>query len=473
MATTPEAPACGLPRAWGPWSTSRARGASWALVTLGPLVALGLLGPLGLLGCRAGDGRASGTSGAASARARAASQGSARPSASQGPAASASPGASGAATATSADPRGNTPGLGESALPLPASDLCAAADGPFALRSTGAPSLSVRKTATGSELVVVSNDAGRPRLERFAIGPRGAARSSAPAGEEPTKTSLLPCATALDMVFCTDASGLVRRGRLADDGKVLDEAEVVRTRPGAPLAAAPLGGQHVMLAYLVDAQRKEGAVTEAWATVDGGAPVRLSEDGAGATFATLAPWGSAVAVLYVDSRSALTPIHARVARYEGGGLSLGPDAVVHVGGPYERYVTGAISVRAGGGAMGLVPLSTDEAFGLTTFPIDDPPKVDVGSKHTAYPNGLDPAPVAATVGQPGAVVAVVRPRSREAASPRVLELGRVDERGAFRGACVLAEAARVTHVALAPDDQATLWVAWSDDKGAHLQRLGR
>jgi hypothetical protein len=426
-----------------------------------------LAGPLALvaawaaLGCRSERGGApAGASGRPSAR----------------PAQAKASGTPSASLGATTEPRGSVAPGSASALTdvtPPASDLCVVADGPFTLRHTGAPALSMRKTAAGAELVVVSNEGGRPRLERFAIGPRGTARSSSTDPSEPVKTSLSPCATALDMVFCGDPSGLVRRARVTDDGKVADEAEVVRARPGAPLSAAALAGHHVMLGYLVDAQRREGAVTEAWATVDGGAPVRLSEDGAGATFATLASWGQAVVALYVDSRSALTPIHARVARYEGGALTLGADAVVHVGGPWERYVTGAISVRAGGGATGLVPLSTDDGFGLTTFPLDDPPKVDVASKHTPYPNGLDPAPVAATVGQPGAVVALVRPRSREAGAPRVLELGRLDERGVFQGGCVLAQASRFTHVALAPDDQATLWVAWSDDQGAHLERLGR
>ena len=117
-------------------------------------------------------------------------------------------------------------------------------------------------------------------------------------------------------------------------------------------------------------------MSEAWPAVDDEAPVRLSEDGSGATFIVLAARGSAVVAASVDARTALTALHVRPVTFEGH-AKLGEDVVVFVGGPGERRMTPSLVLPASGPAWALLPIAKDVAvFGMAEVRVDDPAKVD-------------------------------------------------------------------------------------------------
>jgi hypothetical protein len=310
---------------------------------------------------------------------------------------------------------------------------------------------------------VVLNDDGKPRTTFVSTAAPPASAEGAGAGYA------APCAAAGEHVFCPDHTGAVHRA--ARDGS--GDRIVASSRTGSRVAAAVVGGTHATLAYLASRQTSEGWVSEAWIGVDDDAPVRLSEDGSGATAVTLVHRGTSVLAMTVDSRAALTAMHARPIAFEGGHLKLGEDAVVFVGGPGDRRTAGTAVAPASGSAWGLLPIAKDAGtFGLAIVRIDDPPRVDEPVAWSMYPNGLDPAPVAAAASGATPWVARVLPRDATPGSSRALELGIIEPSGDF----VLASAVPTTSgrpgdLALAADAQGALWLAWVDAGGSWVERL--
>src|SRR5262249_20799214 len=145
----------------------------------------------------------------------------------------------------------------------------------------------------------------------------------------------------------------------------------------------------------------------------------------------LAARGASVLALTIDARTALTAMHVREIRYDGH-ARLGEDVVVFVGGPGERRTAPALLVPTSGPVWGLLPIAKDVGtFGLALVRFEDPPRVDEPTFWSIYPNGLDPAPVAATPGNGAEWVARVRPAAAEPGAPHVLEMGEVRGEGEF------------------------------------------
>jgi hypothetical protein len=276
----------------------------------------------------------------------------------------------------------------------------------------------------------------------------------------------VPCAIAGERIFCPDRTGAVHRVSVAGEDRV-----VASSRSGTRVAAGMLGGTHTGVAYLASRKTSEGWVSEAWLAVDDDVPLRLSEDGSGATSLAVAQRESSLLALTVDARAALTAMHARSVAYDRG-LRLGEDVVVFVGGPGDRRTAAALALPMTGSAWALLPIARDVgSFGLATVRLDEPPRVDEPVVWSMYPNGLDPAPVAAAARGGRTWVARVRPRAADPSSSLVLELGDLDADGGFVVRDVVATAGTPRDVALTHDAHGALWVAWVDTSGSWVERL--
>ncbi len=253
---------------------------------------------------------------------------------------------------------------------------------------------------------------------------------------------------------------------------------VASSRVGSRVAAGLMGGSHAAYAYLANRQTSEGWVTEAWMGVDDLAPTRVSDDGAGATAVTLAPRGTGLLVLSVDARSALTAMHARAVSYEGA-LKLGEDTVVFVGGPGERHTGLAVALGSSGGGLGLLPIAKDLGdFGLALVRLDPVLRVDEPMTWSMYPNGLDPAPVAAAAGTSASGAAVtwvarVRPATAAPGAAKVLEIGSIAHGTTelVPGEIVAGTTGLIKDAALAADGHGAIWLSWLDGAGSWLERL--
>jgi hypothetical protein len=344
--------------------------------------------------------------------------------------------------------------------------FCRAIRGPIELPVRGPAVL----TARGDHIHAVHDDDGRPRVSSFVVGP--ASLPLGPVAREPAEGAAtgvfkVPCAIAGDVVFCPDRSGAIHRTTLAGEG----DRVVASSRTGTRVAAAAIGATHTVLAYLASRRTSEGWVSEAWAEVDDGSPQRLSEDGSGATAVDLAPHGSSLMALTVDARAALTAMHARSVGYEGG-LRLGEDAVVFVGGPGDRRTAAVLALPPSGPGWALLPIAKDVSeFGLALVRLDDPPRVDEPTVWSMYPNGLDPAPIAAAPGNGRTWVARVRPREAVPGAARDLEVGELAPEGGFIPRHTVPTGDSPSDVGLALDSRGALWISWLDASGSWVERL--
>ncbi len=372
----------------------------------------------------------------------------------------------------SAEPAPTPTPTREAELPPPPSDAgagaCKVIDGPTKLARPG-PFTAVSRMGF---VDFYAQDHGAPAL---AGSVKVDARGSAPTGNappvSPAERSAVPaCASAgTTHVFCTNAAGEVRRYRLGSD-RVESDNFVARARPGSPVAAALVSG-HTLVAYLRDRTTSEGNVTEAYVESDDGTETRLSEDGAGATSIALASRGTDAVAAYVDARRAMSPVHARVLTASPK-LALGKDAVLFVAGTAETYTRVTLGVR-GHTAYALLPVAHDLAFGQATVKIDGDPKVDSPVTWSEYPNGLDPAPIAATISADSSsvMVARVRPSAAKFGSPRVLELGSIDASSAFVPFGVVPTEGTPIDVAIAGDGASGVVIAYTGYGGGWSERL--
>ncbi len=408
------------------------------------------------------------------------------------PVASAPPPAASASADTSASVAGPPASAAPPVRTGPPGDACRVTRGPIQLSFTG-PATFIAPGADG-ELRIVFNGDGVPRPVVLPLGtkpdappkpakpsdpkrplapgetPKPPARPERLALTEPPERALAPaCAAAGTSLFCLDKAGGVHRSSLTGEGSVV----VAQARPGSPLAAATIAGSRLVYAFLADRKTSEGPTTLAFAALDDGPPVVVSEDGAGATHVTLASRGEEALAMYIDARRALTPVHARVLK-GGPKLGLGPDAVIFVGGGGDARPSGALAQGAHGHELVLLPIDKDErGFGMAAIRIEEQPRDDSATTWSLYPAALERPAIAATQG--GWPIRVLRtlPATADGGANKVLELGELDAAGAWKPLCPVAQGVAFTDLAIAHDASGALWIAYTDADGTWVEKRGR
>ena len=356
----------------------------------------------------------------------------------------------------------------------PAGDACRVTRGPIQLSFTG-PVTLLQGEAEGDPRILFNRD-GVPRsvtLPAPAKKPDPPAKTARPApserlslGEPAERASSPGCAAAGSSLFCLDRSGALHRSGPDGEGA----AVVAQARAGSPVAATSFAGGHLVYAFLADRKTTEGATTLAFAAVDDGPPLTLSEDGSGATFVTLASRGEDALAMYIDARRVLTPVHARVLRFDGK-LSLGPDAVLFVGRCTDGRTAGAIARGASGHELVLLPIDRDErSFGLAAIRVEEQPRDDAAATWSTYPATPDRPAIAATQGAWPIRVLRVRPVDAQPRAKVVLELGEVDAAGVFKALCPVAEGTAFSDLAMLVDRTGALWIAYTDGDGTWIER---
>ena len=322
---------------------------------------------------------------------------------------------------------------------------------------------------SATELKLVANDGGKPRIYAVPLGPPPPASAALPVPPKPSSFVGMrwpPCEMAGRWAYCQAAGGIVYRTTLG----VNDTKQVAKSQPSTRITAAALGPDHAVLATLDARRTTEGVMMQAFVTLDDGETVRLSEDGAGATVVRLVPRGDRAVALYIDARMAMVPVHARPLSLRGNDLVLADDAVVFVGGPPERGIE-LTAAGAGSSIFALLPMARETTdFGMAAIPIAEQPKDDVQPSWSLYPNGLDPAPVAASVGGASSWVARVRPSERVVGSPRIVELGRLDASGGFTSLGAISTGKHVTDMAITGDSYGSVWILYGDTNATWLER---
>lgn len=329
---------------------------------------------------------------------------------------------------------------------------CRVVQGPIELPVVGPVAL----VPEGEELLVVSNDFGQPSAFRFpagAIPPPNVKVATPPRPPLHASGSWPACSVTAHYYFCPGRGGamVMRKRTTGDPGR-----EVAKGKPGTRSVGVEYG-DHWAVASIVEKVTTEGRVLTAQIVIDGKDPETLSDEGAGATFVDLAPHEGGALAFTLDARTAMVPLHVRTL----GDRGLGKDYVVGVGGPPERGVAGVLGTTAKR-AFALVPMPEDATlFGLAVVPLAAPLKEDLPIVWSRYPNGLDPAPVAASRGAERVYVARVRPVTADKDATRGLELGVLDEAGAFGSLGFVHTGAVYADPSVALDGKGGLWVAYT------------
>jgi hypothetical protein len=327
--------------------------------------------------------------------------------------------------------------------------------GPAALRFVGAGQASMAE--------LIFNEASRPRFS----GTPFTQRRSLLDVPMPPKTTLPGCVALSKFVYCPDASGAIHR----TDGGGENDTVIAHGRAGTPLSVTTMASDRVLLAYIRDETTSEGLVRVAEMKLDDGPPVRLSDEGSGATYVEVVSRGEGALAFTLDGRTAMTPAHVRVVRMVDGKAALSRDAVVFVGGPAERYTRGRLALSADGAAFVVAAVAHPlDGFGMAVVRLSDPPTEDEPVTWSMYPNGIDPAPIAVTRGVSPIRLARVRPSAPEPGAPLLLEVGELSPAGEFFPKCILSDAAYIKDVELDVDREGTMWIFWRDPRGSHLER---
>ncbi|WP_437894625.1 hypothetical protein [Sorangium sp. So ce124] len=382
----------------------------------------------------------------------------------------------GAAAAASAASVASASAAPDAGVDANAAEGCKLRRGPLALTLRGPALLWSPDEAERADFRVIFNRDGVAQHVAPSFGgltapgspPAEAAPDAGDGSGDPERASWPACAVASRFVYCMDHGGTIRRTPLGGG----EGPPIGAGRRGTGISAVALPGGHTLLAFLSDRKTSEGAVTQAFAVLDDRAAVPLSEEGSGATFVALSPWKGGALAMYIDARSALTPVHARTLGLTAEGkLELGPDAVVFVGDAGESRMGGALAIGAAGPAYVLLPAAKDiSAFGMAAIRIDEAPRDDMPAVWSLYPNGLSPAPIAATQGVSPIHVARVRPVSREPGARHALELGQLDAEGRFHARCVAVEGKSFKHVAIEADRGGSLWIAYTTPAGTFIEQ---
>lgn len=242
---------------------------------------------------------------------------------------------------------------------------------------------------------------------------------------------------------------LVRRAVDAHAGglEVLADDAVDGSRVAA---VVPEGQKRAIAAYVArpaakDAERTARLWTEGRGVRD------LSPEGSGASSVALAAAQRRVVAVVLDGRNAMTPVHARTVEIaEDGEPRIGADVVVTVGPPPEQH-TEVVAAETAAGPIALVALAKDErSFGLAAILVGKEPRMDAPIQWAAYPNGLDPAPVASTRACGGTLVAYARPDTADPGAATALAFGTVSADGSIEPRDVVTRERGIRHATMAP-----------------------
>jgi hypothetical protein len=184
--------------------------------------------------------------------------------------------------------------------------------------------------------------------------------------------------------------------------------------PGKTLAPIPR-----TLAYIVrPAKDDDPLLAKLW--VEGQESQVLTAEGNSTHSVALVHTDDGILALSVQARMAMTPVHARRVRFPSGHALLGDDVVVWVGGGIQS-LTEMTVIPTETGLFGLIPHERSMSeFGIARLDIGQKPTMDTPTSWRLYPNGIDPAPVAAArlCGEP--VFFFAEPETRVPGSPQEL-----------------------------------------------------
>ena len=289
----------------------------------------------------------------------------------------------------------------------------------------------------------------------------GRLKGPLPKGRKPAKTRVEPVkaeassfvASGVGPALLGGVAYFVSHGRLvrrrigADSG--LDVLAPDARDGSRVAAAAALAGQDPGRAMVAFLARSVGRlVAKLW--VEGAGVHVLSPEGTSISSVALARSGADWMALSLEGRSSMSPMHARRIKLKDGGVELGNDVVVWVGGGAEQLTELTAIGTTSGEVHVFVPIERDMThFGLARIEVDAEPRMDAEVWWRNYPNGVEPAATAAAwvCGMP--LLFYARPADATPHAPEELHLAPVTDDG-LGPSEVVARGRLVTNLSVAP-----------------------
>lgn len=334
----------------------------------------------------------------------------------------------------------------------------AASDAPFVLDELADVGPAGPASASGAGVVFVekSDEIALARLDARALERKETRSGKTPVAPVAADAAALQPdargpAIAGGRAYWVSHGRLVRRAVSGGALEVLEHDARDGTRVAAPEGAR--ASEPVSVAYIASA--KDGSL-KARLWVDGAGVRDLTPEAAAGSSVALAAQGASLMALSIEARTGMTPVHAREITWRGNTPQLSPDVVIWVAGPAESITEIAAVGAAGGSVSAFIPLARDiTRFGLATLAVGATPGMSTPVVWRAYPNGLDPAPLAAGMlcGRPAVLYA--KPIDPKPFAPQDLELAFVDG-GALGAPVLVASAAQFLNVSFASVGDAAL-----------------
>lgn len=288
--------------------------------------------------------------------------------------------------------------------------------------------------------------------DRIALAPLGK-KGRVEAVKEPKDSFALARGPSVagEFAYWVSAGRLVRR---KIGGGAIEEL-AGRARSGTRVTALDKNEHHPAMAVYVGAPVSKDANGAAWLWVEGNEPVTLTPEGSAASSVSMVESEDDVVVLSLEGRTGMTPVHARTVTFDANRPKLDEDVVVWVAGPAQS-LTEITAARNESDVLGLIPLERDiTRFGLAEVRVGSTPKMGAPVVWRAYPNGLDPAPVAVSAGCSKTWVVYARPAETRPGSPQELHLARAEANG-LGPSHVVARASAFANVSASPLAQGLL-----------------
>ena len=225
-------------------------------------------------------------------------------------------------------------------------------------------------------------------------------------------------------VYYTQRHELIRRKipagapeRLALDARPYARVAVPETKPE---------GFNAVAAYIARASDdSDTLIAKLW--IDKMGTFTLTPDGSSANSVALASVDRALVAISLESRTGMSPLHARRIVMKGGRPDLSEDVVVWVAGG-ARSLTEVIALSDPPNLWAFIPLERDALhFGLARVEVGEHPEMQAHVAWRQYPNGLQPAVVASghLCGRP--MVIYAEPSTDQPKSPQELRLSWIDQ----------------------------------------------
>jgi hypothetical protein len=195
-------------------------------------------------------------------------------------------------------------------------------------------------------------------------------------------------------------------------------------REGTRVAAAQVGKPEKAIAAYI-AESEERLFARLW--IEGGKGLDLTPEGSQATSVNLVPNDDDLLAVILEGRTSMSPVHARRLLLRGKIPRAEEDVVVWVGPPSQPLSEIVSLPHVKGGARVFLALErTVTDFGLASFQIAAQPQMDASVNWLDYPNGINPAPVAAGSACGKALVLFARPSEARPRSPQELRVAKLE-----------------------------------------------